>query len=77
MCNMRLGWARFSAWSREVVFVASCILGKRKSNRMYQKPDNISNGSGVGTKTYLQVLLGKDLGKVFPGDGVSPDPPPT
>ena len=67
--------ARFSARVREVVFVANCIIGKRKSNCMHQKPDNISDDSGVSITIYLQVLMDKDLGKIFPGDGVSPDTP--
>ena len=30
---------------------------------------------GSATLAYLQVLMGKDLGKIFPGNGVSPDTP--
>ena len=35
----------------------------------------VSDGYGAGTTTYLQVLHGKDLGKIFPGDGLSDHSP--
>ena len=72
---MRLGWARFSAWAREAVFIADCILGMRKSNPMNRKLDTISDEYGSSKTLYLQVLRGKGLYKMFSGDGVSPATP--
>ena len=66
------GWPQINNWARDVIIVANCIFWIRKSNRDYRKPDTISDGSGDGTTAHLHILRDKDLGKIFPGDGVCP-----